>query len=255
VNDSPQNLLPFVFRQWSEVADETVRCLGNESASLFLYFHDDALAIVRAIQPDYSDEEREHSLVFIEFTGLLKELTSLHVLFLSGNYPIVLRELRFNWERLFRARYADAYAEDNPGARDGPGRTLGDKHAWLTQREDRLNWRTVIAPTLHRLFAAGAPAEVESLFKPLWDRLNRCVHPSGELREKLAGESVLHALYGFDEEWARETLADAAEVFGLIWLATLSRFPRAVPVLLAEPDTFGACPQLRAVLERAVAAG
>jgi hypothetical protein len=131
--------------------------------------------------------------------------------------------------------------------------TAREKHEWLTQRENRnrLNWQNVIAPALSQLFAAGLPGEAESHFKPLWDRLNCCVHPSGELREKLVGESVLHALDAFDEGWAQETLADAADVFGLIWLAVLSRFPRAVPALLADPHTFRACPQLRRVLERA----
>src|SRR5262249_30293791 len=152
---------------------------------------------------------------------------------------------------LFHARYADAYAEEHRGAPDAPGPTLDDKHNWLTERECRLDWRRLIAPILSRLFSAGTAAEVESLFKPLWDRLNRCVHPPGELREKLVGESGLHARDAFDQGWARETLVDAAQVFGLIWLATLSRFPGAVPVLLADADTFHACPQLRAVLKSA----
>jgi hypothetical protein len=182
----------------------------------------------------------------------VKELHWLHVLFLSGNYPIVLSRLRFNWERLFRARYADTFVKENPGAPDVPGPTLDDKHDWLMQREDSLRWKTLMAPTLARLFAAGAPGEAEAHFRPLWDRLNRCVHPSGELREKLMGESILHARDAFDEAWARETLSDATEVFGLVWLAVLSRFPAAVPALLADPHTFKAIPQLRAVLEKAV---
>jgi hypothetical protein len=251
---SPQAIWHMLIRQWEEVAEETVRCLGDESASLFVpHLYLDGSDIIGAISNSYPDEERLHSLVFIEFIGLLKELNTLHVLFLSGNYPVVLRQLRFNWERLFRARYADAYAEENPGAADVPGPTLGEKHEWLTQREGGLNWRNPIAPILHRLFAAGTPADVESLFHPLWDRLNRCVHPTGELREMLTGDSCLHALDAFDEELARATLTDAAEVFGLIWLATLTRFPGVVPALLAEPTRFRACPQLRAVLERAVA--
>jgi hypothetical protein len=71
----------------------------------------------------------------------------------------------------------------------------------------------------------------------------------------LAGESALQAVDAFDEGWARATLADAADVFGLIWLAVLSRFPLAVPALLANADTFRACPQLRAVLARTATTG
>jgi hypothetical protein len=57
---------------------------------------------------------------------------------------------------------------------------------------DRLNWRSVIVTTLTRLFPASTPEEVESHFKPLWDRLNRSVYPSSDLSEKLTGESAPH---------------------------------------------------------------
>src|SRR5947209_7866331 len=106
--DSPmsqplQEHLSTLFGHWMAVAEETSRCLGEETAGLFVYLFNDALDILRAILGAYPEEERLHSLVFAEFTGLFKELNSLHVLFLSGNYPIVLSRLRFNWERLFRA--------------------------------------------------------------------------------------------------------------------------------------------------------
>ncbi len=154
MSDSPQDLLPILFRDWQKIAAETVRCLGEEPASLFLYLYIDALEISRAIQNGYPEAERLDSLVFIEFTGLPKELHWLQALFLCGNYPIVLRQLRFNWERLFRARHADAYAEEHPGAADGPGPSLRDKHEWLTRREERLNWPRLIAPTLCCFFPA-----------------------------------------------------------------------------------------------------
>jgi hypothetical protein len=132
-----------------------------------------------------------------------------------------------------------------------PGPTLDDKNAWLMQRETRLNWNTVIAPTLALLFPADAPEAIQGRFKPLWDRLNRIVHPSGDLRLMLVDESTLLVRDAFDEQWARETLADAAEVFGLICLAVVTRFPDALPALLANPHTFRACPELRAGLEKA----
>jgi hypothetical protein len=248
MSNSQQDLLSTLFGHWREVAEETTRRLGEESAGVFIYLYNDALDILGAILDCYSNEERLQSLVFAEFTGLLKELHWFHVLFLCGNYRLILSQLRFNWERIFRAQYADAYAEENPGASDAPGPTLDDKHDWLTQREVGLNWPRLIRPTLRRLFSGGTLAQVESLFNPVWDRLNCCVHPSGDLREKLASESRLHVRDAFDPAWARQTLADAAEVFGLIWLAVLSRFPAAVPLLLADPHTFRVCPQLRAVL-------
>jgi hypothetical protein len=249
MSQSPQAPLSTLFGHWRQIAEETSRRLGDETAHLFVYLYLDALEISGAICDAYPQDELLQSLVFFDFIGLLKELNWLHVLFVSSNYRLVLSQLRFNWERIFRARHADAYASENPGAADPPGPTLDEKHDWLTRREDKLTWKTLIAPTLARLFTPGVPGEIETHFKPLWDRLNRCVHPSGELREKLVGESTLHALDAFDEAWARETHADATEVFELIWLAVLSQFPAAVPALLADPDTFRACSRLRAVLE------
>jgi len=245
MSNSQEDFLSTLFGYWRGVADDTICCLGEDMANLFVYLYGDALDVLGAILDAYPEEERLHSLVFAEFTGVFKELHWLHALFVCGNYRLVLSQLRFNWERLFRARYAAVYAEEHPNATDGPGPIMDDKHDWLTQREDRLNWRSVIAPTLTRLFSAGTPAEIDSHFKPLWDRLNRCVHPSGELREKLIGESALLHRDAFDEAWARETHADAVEVFGLICLAVLSRFPAAVPALLADSNIFRMCPQLR----------
>jgi hypothetical protein len=248
MSDAQQDILSTLFGFWKGVADETNRILGKETAGFLIYLHNDALDIFGAINDAYAQEEWLCSLACAEFLGLLKELSWLQVLFLCGNYPIVLSRLRFNWERIFRALYADTYAQEHPTATDVPGPTLDDKHDWLMKREDRLNWRTLIAPTLSRLFAADAPGDAESHFKPLWDRLNRCVHPSGDLREKLIGDSALHLLDAFDEQWAQEARADAVEVFGLIFLAILSRFPAVVPALVADPHMFPVCPQLRAVL-------
>jgi hypothetical protein len=247
-----QDILSTLFDHWHKVADDTTCGLGEEMACLFVYLNDDAFDILGAIHDAYPEEERLCSLVYADCTGLLKELHWFHALFLSGNYPVVLSRLRFNWERIFRACHADAYAQKHPNETDVLGPTLEDKHNWLMQREDRPNWKTVIAPTLARLFTAGAPAGIEFHFKPLWDRLNRCVHPSGELREKLVGESALLARDASDEKWARETHAEATEVFALVWLTILSRFPGAVPALLTDQETFRACPQLRAVLGSAV---
>jgi hypothetical protein len=246
-----QDFFSTLLDRWRELAEDTIRCLGEETAALFVELSNDAFDIHRAITNAYPEGERLHRLVFADLTALYKELHWLLALFLSGNYPLVLCQLRHDWEWLFRAYHADTYAQHNAGATDAPGPTLDDKIAWLMQRETKLGWNTVIAPTLAHLFPADAPGAAQDRFKPLWDRLNRVVHPSGDLRLRLVDKSALLVRDAFDEGWARETLADAAEVFGLIWLAVLSRFPDAIPALLADPNTFRACPQVRAVLEGA----
>lgn len=248
MTDPVPDLLSTVFSTWRDVAAETVQALGADIAYAFVEFHDDALQIWGAISGVYPEEERLNSLILAETTGLFKELRCLQVLFLAGQYPLVVRQLRFNWERMFRARHADLYAQEHPGDPDVPGPTLDDKHRWLARPNARLDWSTVIQPALLHLFPSSARAEVVSQFKPLWDDLNRCVHPSSELRESLLGESALHVRDAFDEPWARRTQALAVDVFELIWLAVLNRFPAAVPPLLAEPFALQGCPNLRSLL-------
>src|SRR5262249_35907783 len=121
-----EHLLSTLFGFWREVAAETIRCLGEGTASLFLDLYNDALNIQGAVLAAYPEEERPCSLVFADFAGLLKELHWLHALFLFGNYPFVLSRLRHDWEWLFRAYHADTYAQHNPGATDVPGPTLDD---------------------------------------------------------------------------------------------------------------------------------
>src|SRR5258708_569685 len=94
-----QDLLSTLFGQWRTVAEETVRCLGEETAGCFVLLYGDALDILGGILDAYHEEARLHSLVFAEFTGLLKELSWLQAHFLSSNYRLVLSQLRFNWER------------------------------------------------------------------------------------------------------------------------------------------------------------
>jgi hypothetical protein len=102
-----------------------------------------------------------------------------------------------------------------------------------------------------------------------------------EFAPRFARGSVV--VYLGDAGWARETRADAVEVFelrasgqnylsggrkppefrssqgayaprsgfcplALIFLAVLSRFPAVVPTLLADPHMFSVCPRLRAVV-------
>jgi hypothetical protein len=127
-----QDFLSLLFGHWRMVADETIRVLGEDHAGLFVHASNDALGIHGAISLAYPEEELLHSLACAGFLAVWNELHWLQVLFLCGNYPLVRSRLRFNGENMFRARYADAYAEENPGAAEVPGPTLDDKHEWLT---------------------------------------------------------------------------------------------------------------------------
>src|SRR5262249_28777663 len=140
VSTSTKEILSTLFGHWTAVAEETILCLGEETADLFGFLGNDAIEIHGAIADAYAQGELLQSLVYLYLTGLFKEFYWLNALFLFGNYPMVLSRLRFNWEASFRAHHADTYALDNPDAPDGPGPTLDEKHEWLMQREERLRW-------------------------------------------------------------------------------------------------------------------
>jgi hypothetical protein len=236
-----------------QVAEQTVAALGEDRALLFVSLQSDWVDLIGAVPKAYpeltappaSDDAppAEGSLLLIDLQGLLLELDRQQFAFLGGHYAAVGRSLRYVWELMYRAFLADTYAEIGDGD-DLPGPTPDDKAEWLRTRKGPLNRKTVIEPMLDRLLPATQHGRIASDFIPLWERLNRVVHPSWELRDRLINPSALLVADGYDADWASEVLSDAANVFDLIWLAVLHRFPDCRR-LLANETTFAHCPLAR----------
>jgi hypothetical protein len=247
VSDKNSNVFDSAVEKFRKTADETARTIEPGEAALFVYLSNDAIDIIGAVLDAYPRDDLLSSLVWFDFTAVLQQLFGMGFDFWCGRYAEVGRGLRFVWESIFRAFYADCYLILNPSANDPPGQSLDEKIPWLDQR--RLDWNTLILPVLCHMFQAWSEAERSDQFQPVWKRLNAVVHPSADWRLSGVGESARHVWFHFDEGLARQLLADASEVFALIWLAVLQCFPAAVPALVADPETFRGCPQLRAVLE------
>jgi len=62
MSQSLQDHLSSLFGQWKQVANETVRHLGDDKAALFVHLSSDALDILSAILATYPEEEQLHSL-------------------------------------------------------------------------------------------------------------------------------------------------------------------------------------------------
>ena len=249
---SADDFLWQMFPYWRGIAKETCEKLGEE-ADLFTMAYSDALDIHSYVCQHYSQAEQMESLVAFELPGLWKELYWMQFLFWASNYPVVMGRLRFNWEQIYRAYHADTYALRNPAAPDLPGKTVDGMHEWLMRQEEgnRLRWSDVIEPALARFFSGWPSGEARSVFKPLWDRLSGFVHPSGQLRELLIGETNLKVRDGFDEALAMSTLEDTRLVLDLIWVCIVDRFPKIVPSLKDDPHVFASFPRLRAMLDPA----
>ena len=247
--ETETDLLGSIFGHWRQNAAETERLLGGDKADFFVDIYNDALDIQFAISDAYPKQELT-SLVYADFMGVCKEIHWFHVMFLAGNYPLLLARLRFIWELIFRALYADTYEQQGGTHREPPGLTVDEKHWWLESKEKGLNWGSVILPILYKLFKAKDVKEIEECFKPVWDALNCYVHPSAVLRYELIDESSLLFRDAFDENLANKSLYYAKEIFELVWLAVLWRFPKAKVRLLANPSVFKKCPRVRSMLEK-----
>lgn len=208
-----------------EVADQTFEVMGVERASTFVEIINDWIDVNGAILSDYPKNNLLGSVVYVDFLGLFQQIRWLHILFLGGNYPMVFRNLRFVWELAFRAHHVDKYAFNHPDDPNPPGVTVDEKIEWLQDRERDLNWGNVIHPTLSSLLPKSAQNSGAGSYRDLWQQMNECVHPTKTIRDKMIEESTLLLADNFDENWANETLDAATQVFDLIWLTILDRFP------------------------------
>jgi hypothetical protein len=116
-----KTFLSQVFEQYQEIERETVETLGEENAHVFLSIWEDSLEFENAINQTYAQDQTVRSLLAVRLWEFSRELLNLQVLFLCGNYSLLRSRLRFIWEMIFRAFYADTYQQKSPNAPVAPG--------------------------------------------------------------------------------------------------------------------------------------
>jgi len=215
------------------IAQETKKRLGEKGSGCFINLYNDWLDLWTRILDAYSRDEPFTSLVAADLFSLGKELHWMHRLLHWGNYPLIYRNLRYAWELMSLAYFADTVEVSVPEIADSPGKSVDAKAAWLKKHDRNINWRTVIRPLLDRVIDRGERGH----YSRTWGDLNRCVHASLELRERMIDESALAVKDAFDPAWAKETCQVASDVFDVIWLIVLRRFPKCIP-LLADKKCF-----------------
>jgi len=245
MSDNSSSYMFQVYDRLKDIERESILKLEREQAFHFVELANDWIDITIAIERTSTSDEISESLVFAHFFSLFKEVRWFQLHFLSGNYPLLGRSLRFVWEMIFRAYYVDTYTDESP-----PGPSLNDKTMWLAQRESNLRWDNCIGPMLGKVLPlVEQEQEVQEHYHALWKSLHKYAHPSVDLVSRMMGESALFMTGSFDETWAKEIIQDATEVFDLICLAMISRFPRCAPVL-AQQEHGLVCPLTQAVLEK-----
>jgi hypothetical protein len=109
------------FQGLVEAEQEALARLGDKKGRLFIDIVNEAVAVNGAIVREYRAEELDN-LVFLAAQGVFKEARWLHLFFVSGHYGLLKSRLRFIWEWVFRAFWAES---KNPPARCEPGAAEG----------------------------------------------------------------------------------------------------------------------------------
>src|SRR5262249_24865985 len=133
----------------AEIERETLEQLGETKGGFFVNVANDCLDINCAIQDAYPGQ---HNLVLHTSWGVFKEVGWFHFFFVSGNYPILLSRLRFVWESVYRAYFAENHPLGGQQPWPAPGPSPDDKLAWLDEHERDLNWDRCLEPVLRRSF-------------------------------------------------------------------------------------------------------
>lgn len=236
-----------------DTRERTVTVLGEYTALAFEAITSDAIELSTVVEEHYGEAAFSDSLVGLFLPSLVKDIRSVQFAFLHGEYPEAGRTIRVLAEKMARAFFIDAYARMCPDAPDYPGMTNADKLNWYEVNERILSGKELTALGA-RLLIQSSHEGLRALFDPLWNRLHAMAHPSTEQIRSGFGESGRHVFNHFDEALARQLLADAAEMFAVLWGMVMAIFPKIIPDLAVQTDLFRHCPKARLWLKPANAA-
>lgn len=222
-NRKLEKYLDTLYETWKSVRSETIVHLGKEDAVHIVNFHgNNWIDITTWIKSKYSREE-QMNIVFFQFVRLFKEIYWLQFLFHNANYPMVYRNLRYVLEMT-----AQAYSIDHKY----PALSLDEQIGKIMEMEKRIyGWeliRTVLCPILN-LDEKG----FKKKFKPIWDYLNKHVHPSAKQMNAVVEEDFSSLVTdSFNENLAKSALKVVDEIFDLIYVIVLKRFSRVKELFL-----------------------
>jgi hypothetical protein len=224
--------------QLEGIERQTMQALGD-GGGFFVDVSSDCTEVVSAIM-HVRREGEPVNLVFHVTAGLFKEVRWFHFLLVSGNYPLLNSRLRYVWEGMSRAYLAETSSKA-PASAD-------DKLDWIEGHKPRLDWGNCVSVVLKEVCPATAADEgLLQRYCRRWQELNQYVHPSAPVLRRMIGDSALHLVDAFDEQWARDTIEAGRDVFGVVLSAILRFHPLAIPKLV-ERGFFDRHPKVREAL-------
>ena len=219
-----ENILDNLYEHWRQIRRETLEQLGRKEALKIIDFHaNNWIDIVRWISSKY-DREEQMNIVIFQFSRLFKEVYWLQFLFHTGNYSTAYRNLRYILEMISQAYYIDT---------KHPTLTLDQQIEEARELEEKriYGWNVIRSALCKALTMTDQ--EIQARFKPLWDDLNKYVHPSARQMDLVAEEDFSALVTdSFNESLAMELLVATDRVFDIVYAVVLQRFSKAKSVAL-----------------------
>ena len=213
-----EDILDKLYENWREVRRETIAELGEAESLKIIDFHaNNWIDITRWIGSKYERGE-QMNIVSFQFSRCFKEIYWLQFLFQTGNYSTGYRNLRYVLEMMSQAYYVDAKY---------PDLGLDDQFARAREIEEHI-WGWNIVKGALSLALSKRDSEVRACFKPLWNELNRYVHPSVALLDSIALQDFSSLVTdSFSRNLAIDFLHITDRVFDVTYAVVLKKFLKA----------------------------
>jgi len=212
-----EKIIDRVYAHWKDIRRETIISLGKELSSHIIDFHgNNWIEITRWIHSEYSREE-QYNIVNFQFNTLFKEIYWLQFLFYVANYAMIYRNLRYDLEMMTQAHYIDnKYSNFN----------LDAQFVKLAEEEKTMfGWRFV-RKELASIFEMDSKT-IDEFFHPIWEYLNKHVHPSGVQMDIIAEKNIESLVKdSFNRELAIKALKVTDTIFEVIYLIIFKKYPK-----------------------------
>ena len=218
-----ENTLDELYKHFNSVREETITHLGDKDALHIIDFHaNNWIVIVGWISSKYDKEEQMNIIIF-QFLRLFKEIYWLQFLFHYGNYPVIYRNLRYILELICQAYYIYSNYYDL---------SLDEQIKKTTEVEEKVYGWNLIKTVLGDILNSDEQ-HIQSNFKPLWNYLNKHVHPSVKQMDKVVTEDISSLVKdSFSKNLARDTLRATDKIFDIVNMIIFKKFPEIKEVAL-----------------------
>jgi len=216
MTEDMEKVFKSLYKQLDEIQRETINGLSKEDLGHIHDFHtNNWIDLWKCISSNYGDESK-NSILFFYYSTLFKELYWMHRLFLYGNYLDIYRKLRYVLELVMQGHYLDTHYPD----------LLLDKQLRRGQELEKKLYGWKLIEKQLRKMTENERLVVE--FHETWKSLCKQVHPSPRFLDYIA-ETDFSSFFtdSFNKDLALRLLHIIDQTFDIIYLAMISRFPRA----------------------------